>query len=239
MGLSDVQITIAVGWGLRGLVSLLPLFCLFVRGSHPHTRVLLLGWLLMAASFVGSLAEYHDLALRYARLTEVAVASWFVAGIYAAVFKLDPTAWLSGSALLAGSNVLYALAAVTTSSDLEAGLLVIGAVIAVGALLQLSTSRPRNYFVEWAMVVAAALFYTVVALQTIFGPWVLNEWDRLTWAIIWEVAITLFYSTVVVGAWFYYIPGTVDGSYASDWFDMWAYVVLKNQWSVPPAKLAE
>ena len=239
MGLSDVQIAIAVGWGLRGLVSLLPVACLIVRGAHAHTRVLVLGWFLLMVSFVGSLAEYHDLGLRYARLAEVAIGSWFVASTYAAVFKLDPTAWMSGAALLVGSNALYTLAAVTTSSELEAGLIVIGAVAGVGALLQISASRPRNYFVEWAMVVAAALFYAVVALQTVFGPWVLAEWDRLAWAIIWEVAITLFYTIVVVGSWFYYIPGTVDGSYATDWFDMWAYVSLKNQWSVPPPKLAE
>lgn len=239
MALSDVQIALIVGFGWRGILWFVVALLLLVRGGSPRSRPLLLSHLLLITSFVGSLAEYHDLGLRYARLSEVTVASWFVAALYSAVFKLDPPAWMVGTALLVGSNVMYTLAAVTTDSALEAGLLVIGATVAVSALLFLSFSRPRNYFVEWAMAIAAAVFYATVALQTIFGPWVLAEWSRLTWAIIWEVAINLFYTAVVAGAWFYYIPGTTDGSFASDWHDMVAYVFQKNQWSEPPTKLAD
>ena len=89
------------------------------------------------------------------------------------------------------------------------------------------------------MVIAGALFYATVALQTIFGPFVLNEWNRMTWIIIWEVAITLFYSALVIVSWFYYIPGTIGVEFPSDWHDMLDYIFLHSAWSEPKKKVAE
>lgn len=240
MGLTDVQIAIVVGWVLRGLLLAVVALVTLVRGSHARSRILYASGFILIVSFVGSLAEYHDLGLRYARLSEVTVASFGVALIYALLFKLDPPSWVFGTLLLVGSNALYTLAAVVqTSSELEAGLLVIGATAAVGALVQMQFSRPMNYALEWAAIIGAAIFYAAVALQTIFGPWVLGEWSRLTWAIVWEVAITLFYGALAAFSWFYYAAGTQDAALRSDVFDAMAYWFETGTWAPEPPKVSD
>lgn len=238
MGISDVQITIAVGWGLRGLLSLLMFVLYVVRGGHPKARILAILALLVGTTFVGSLAEYHDLALPYARLSEVAVGSFFVALVCAVLFSIEPTAAILGGAMLVGSNVLYAIAARSDDSDLELSLILLGGVAAVIAALQLRFSHASNWFMEWIAAGGLILFYFIVALQTIFGPYVLNEWGRLAWIIIWEVSITMLCWLLTAFAWFYFIPTVIDGRYGSGPFDALAYWITTDNWSVPPPKSA-
>jgi len=239
MAISDVQIALSVGWGIRGLFWLLLTGLALIRSDSPRSRVLLSTWFLVTTSMVGPVAEYFDLGLRFARLSEVAVGSLFVGVTIAAVFKLDPVSAIRGVTSLIAFNVLYTLAAVTTSASLEAALLVIGSAFAVAGLLSLRFGVPGVWRYKFIIMVAAALFYFAVALQTIFGPWVLNEWNRLTWAIVWEVSITTFYLTLGVMSWFSYTAGTPDVAYASDWWDAAIYWMKTNRWAEPPAKIID
>lgn len=239
MGLSAVQTTIVVGWALRAVAALVFLICHYVQGPRAKTLPLLLGFFLFLASFVGSAAEYHDYALPYARLSEVSVASLFVALIYSAMFKLETPAAMTGTVFLIGSNVLYALAARATESSLEAGLLVLGGFAAVVALMHLTFAHSRQYSIEWLLAVAGGVFYLVVALQTVFGPYVLDEWNRLTWTIIWEVAITLFYVSLVTISWMSYQPGTTEGGIPSDFAGAIAYVFETGNWAPSAPKFAD
>jgi len=237
MGLSTIEITIIVGWAVRGLA----LLSVGLLSKLPGglSRPLGISWFLLVVTFFGSLAEYNDLALPYARLVEVAVASFFVALQYSALFKQDPpSAWI-GTLLLVGSNVLYACATVCNNNQLEAGLIVIGGVLAVCAMLCLRNIWVHSLFFEWSMMVAAGLFYATVAAQTIFGPYVLASWDRVAWTIIWEISITLFYIAVAIGGFFWYARGTPSGEIPSDWWDMVEYAFATNAWAEPKRKISD
>lgn len=232
----QVQIAIAVGWGVRGLALLLALVLSLLRSDSRQSRILLHIVLLLAFSLVGPVAEYHDLALRYARLAEVAVSSLVVSSAIALLFKLHPPAALDGMLMMGTFTVLYTLAAATTSASLEAALLIVGAACAVRGLLSLRASVPRSFFVENVCVSITTLFYIIVMLQTILGPWVLDYWGRQTWAIVWEVSITLYYLAFSTLAWFNYTPSTPDLAYASDWFDAATYWASSNRWAEPESK---
>ena len=239
MGISVEQGFIIAGWGVRGAAALASLLVVGMRPTCQQSRILMIAFFMLVITLGSGIAEYFDLALRYSRLTELTVASLFVAGIYGAIFKIDPSTLFFGTIALVASNFLYIMAAVTSSTQLEAGLLVTGGVAAVVALLQLGKARLTRDPFEWVLVVVGALFYGFAILITIFGPWVLNEWNREAWIIGWEVAGMIFYPLLAMGAWFLYTPGTVDEVYESDWFDMIAYALRKNQWAEPRRKIAE
>lgn len=237
MGLSTIEIAIIVGWAVRGLVLLAVGF--LSKIPNGLSRPLGIAWLLLIVTFFGSVAEYNDLALPYARLVEVAVASFFVALQYSALFKQDPPSAWTGTLFLVGSNVLYAFATVCDDSQLEAGLIVIGGVLAICSMLCLRNICIHSLWFEWSMMVCAGLFYATVAAQTIFGPYVLAEWDRVAWTIIWEVAITLFYIVVAIAGFFWYARGTPSGEIPSDWWDMVEYVFVTNAWAEPKRKISD
>lgn len=240
MGLSTVKIAIIVGWVLRGLVLGAVSLGLALRPCSAQTRALTVMFYVLFISFAGSLAEFAGVGLRFARLTEIAVASIPVVLLYGAIFKLDPPSLLGGLMNLVAANVLYTLAAVTTDNKLEAGLIVLGAVATLRAVVRVGNGAAvRRDLLDWILLVAGLLFYVTVLVQTIFGPWVLKDWNFTAWVIIWEVAITLFYSVLAVGAWFSYVPSTADGTNLSDWFDMIAYVLRTNQWAEPRPKTAD
>lgn len=237
MGLSTIQIAIIVGWAIRALMVLVVGF--MSKFPAGLSRPLGISWFLLTISFFGSIAEYNHIALPYARLTEVAVASFFVALQYAALFKQDPPSAMMGTVFLVSSNTLYVLAAVCNDNQLEAGLIVVGGVLAVCALLCLRNLWLYSLFFEWSMMVIAGLFYATVAAQTIFGPYILASWDRVAWTIIWEVAITLFYVAVTVASYFWYSRGTPTGEVPSDWWDMVSYVFATNMWAEPKRKVSD
>lgn len=239
MGLSDVQITILVGLGVRVVLWVLISALQFVRSDNTRSRSLVLSWFLVTSTFVGAVAEYFDLGLRYARLTEVTVSGFFVAAGLATLFKLDPAYALRGIVGLVMFCTTYTLAAVTVNDDLEVALLVIGAIVGVAALLSLRFSVPHNYMTEFVFILASCVFYFVMVLQTVFGPWVLADWDRLTWAIVWEVAITLFVSFFAIASWFAYTAGSPDCAFASDLWDAAHYWFTTNRWAPPPAKQSD
>lgn len=229
---SDEQITIIVGWSIRGLFALLSLVVALLNSHRPVSRVPFLSALLLTGSLVGPLAEYTEINYSFARLTETAVLSVLVVGLLSLVFKADPVAWVSGTVLMVMSNVLYVTSQVTSNSDWEAASLVIGGSCAMGAILVTRWTHPQS---GWGFVLvlgATALFYIGVILLAIFGPFVLAKWDVLAWTIVWEIMTTLYYVGLAAYAWFVYTPASaVTAVIPSDWIDWGSYVWQTGAWA--------
>lgn len=229
---TDEQIVIIVGWALRAAACLASGFVAWANSHRPVSRVAVISTGMLLVSIVGPIAEYTAVNHSFARLLETAVLSVFVVGLLSLVFKADPVAWIGGTVLLAGSNVLYLTAQVTDTSDWEAAALVIGGSMALGAILITRWTHAESVFTFVFMLGATAVFYIAVILLVIFGPFVLNEWSLLTWTIVWEISTTLFYITLAAVAWFNYLPASAATSaIPSDWIDWGSYVWQTGAWA--------
>ncbi len=229
---TDEQIAIIVGWALRGGAAMVFALLAFINSQRPVSRVAQLGTLLLAASLVAPVAEYTGVNFTFARTTETAVLSTLVVTLLAVVFKGDPVAWVGGVILLVISNVLYITASVTDSADWEAAALVIGGTAALVALLLTRWTHTERLFGFVVLLAATAMFYIAVILVVIFGPFVLAEWNLLTWTIVWEISTTLFYITLAVCSWFWYVPASaVSGIIPSDVFDWAAFIIQTGAWA--------
>jgi len=237
MALSDQQIAIIVGWAVRGLFA--AVFFLFdtINMKNPSSRIAVVATMMLGASVMAGVSQYFsletnsgELVAAWARPLQTAVLSLPVVLLLAVTFKVHQIAWGAASLLLLSANVLFVFASIADVTAFYTGVLVIGGVVALVAMLCSVYARTYGCPGFFLLMVGAVIYYTAVTLLTIFGPFVLNEWSLKWWTIGWEIADCLWYPAVSLAAWFWWVPASpTDSKVPSDVFDMWAYNLVTGR----------
>lgn len=204
-------------------------FAIFT-GARKESRVPVVAILLWFCGFFGTLTNYYDLELAWARPIAFCIEAAFVAGLISFTIKTTPSAYFGGKAFLVLSLFAQALASDASDHTFEHGLIIAAAGFLGCAALIFMMSWRREGPVSMISYGGSVLFYLALLGLLIYGPNVTNNGIKpFGWQLGLTITRVVGYSILNIFTAIDYQPAQANNKKIADWADWLSYFFMTGQ----------